>query len=319
MTNLSIIIPTYNRHKDLKMTLKSILLHQKEFNEVIVVDQSESDITKDMIQRLDNKKIKYIHSDIPSITIARNIGVKNVSNESKFICFLDDDVDIGKNYFEEILNVFEIPSAMGVAAFDNSPCNESILSSLIRRMFFLRHRRNGKMTSPYGNNYPMLKHFRREIDIYGERCLLPDVDSIVVQWFPGVNMCYRKEVFKKQSFDENLLGYTVAEDIDFTYRLSQRYPNSLFITPLAEFVHRGSMISRTPTKKMAYISQVDHFYFFFKNMNNTFGERCKFIWSLVGICIFKALTFNGDFFNSLSYCLHNLDKIKQGKLREFKI
>jgi GT2 family glycosyltransferase len=297
------------------MSLKSILRLQKEFNEVIVVDQSESSITKDMIERLDNKKIKYIHSAVPSITIARNIGVNNVCDKSKFICFLDDDVDIGKNYFEEILSLFGNDTIMGVAAFDNSPCNESILSSLIRKMFFLRHRRSGRMTSPYGNNYPMLKHFRREIDIYGERILLPDYDAIIVEWFPGVNMCFRKEVFKEQSFDENLLGYTVAEDIDFTYRLTQRYPNSLFITPLAQFVHRGSMVSRTPTKKMAYINQVDHFYFFFKNMSD---KKCKFIWSLIGISIFKALTFNRYYFSSLFYCLRNLDKIKQGKVREFE-
>ena len=174
------------------------------------------------------------------------------------------------------------------------------------------------MTSPYGNNYPMLKNFRKELDLWGEKMTTIDYESIVVRWFPGVNMCFRKKIFKEQSFDENLLGYTVAEDIDFTYRLNDRHPNSLFITPLADFKHRGSMVSRTPTKKMAYINQVDHFYFFFKNMNNTFGERCKFVWSLVGICIFKALTFNTFFFSSLFYCLRNLDKIKRGRLREFE-
>ena len=148
-------------------------------------------------------------------------------------------------------------------------------------------------------------------------------------YLQGVNMAYTKGVFKEQKFDENLLGYTVAEDIDFSYRLSMQYPNSIWITPYAKLSHRNSQKGRAPTKVISYINQADHFYFFFKNLNDSFKNKIIFAWSLFGIlslrlslAVFKPNKTNflkfWYFLSSLSYCLFNIDKIKNGKLREWK-
>jgi GT2 family glycosyltransferase len=311
---ITVVIPTYNRPEDLRITLNSIIPLLAQINEVIIADQSKDDRTKKLIRSLKNKKIKYYYSKIPSITIARNLGIKHASKASKFIGFIDDDVNLDKNYFNEILKVFENnPSAKGVSAFDNSPFRESALSKLTEKLFFLRRRTKEKaiIISAYGNLYPL------------------NLDKIIsAQWLPGVNMCYRKEVFEEQMFDEHLLGYTIAEDTDFSYRLYKKYPNSLFITPFAKIRHRGSQVERTPTEKMAYVNQVDHFYFFFKDMNISLLNRIKFAWSLMGISLLRTakLVFkpNKDnylkwkyFFSSLFYCLGNASIIKKGKLREF--
>src|SRR3989344_1625974 len=104
--DISVIIPTYNRKEDLKTTLNSLSKNVKNLNEIIVVDQSKNQETKNLIESLNSKKIKYVFSKIPSITIARNLGVKKSSKNSKIICFIDDDVSIGKNYFDEIIRVF---------------------------------------------------------------------------------------------------------------------------------------------------------------------------------------------------------------------
>ena len=245
---LSVIIPTYNRSDDLKTTLNFMTALLKEIKEILIIDQSKDDKTKKLVTSLKNSKIKYYYSKIPSITIARNLGVKYASKTSDFICFIDDDVNLGNNYFQEILKVFrDNPGAKAVGALDNSSSGENIWNRFTQALFFLRRRTKDKaiIVSPYGNLYP--ENLNRLIN---------------AQWLPGVNMCYRKEVFKEQKFDENLLGYTVAEDIDFSYRLYQKYPTSLFITPFAKIEHRGSQLERTPTEKMAYVNQVDHFYFF---------------------------------------------------------
>ena len=78
---ISVIIPTFNRNKDLEITLNALIPLLTEVNEVLVVDQSIDIKTKELITQLNNPKIKYLYSSIPSITIARNLGVKNVSSE----------------------------------------------------------------------------------------------------------------------------------------------------------------------------------------------------------------------------------------------
>lgn len=296
---LSIIIPTYNRAEDLAQTLNSLLKHEKEFQQLIIVDQSKDDVTRLLLKGINNQKIKYIHSIIPSITRARNLGLKYISNDCEYVLFLDDDVDIGDNYFEEMMEAIKIPNVKGAAAFDDSPCNENMFISFIKRLFFLRYRGfSATMTCPYGNNYP------KELEGM----------FLIAEWLPGVNMFFKKEVFDELRFDEHLLGYTIAEDTDFTYRVNKKYSRSLVITPFAKFKHRGSRKERLNPKRMAYVNQVDHFYFFFKNMQD---KKFRFIWSLIGLSIFKAFTFDKYYFQSLNYCLNNLDKIKQGKLREW--
>lgn len=316
LKNISVIIPTYNRAKDLEATLESLSGYLKKIHEVIIVDQSKNQETRSLINKLKNKKIKYVFSEIPAITIARNVGVKNSNKKNKIICFLDDDVTVVKGYFEEIVGIFNKYGAVGVSSYNTIPeeLKQKNLERVFSKIFFIgchENKEQAKILSAYGNTYPLK--------------LTKIINS---QWLPGVNMCYLKEIFEEQRFDENLLGYTIAEDIDFSYRLWKKYPNKLFITPFARVEHRISLIEREPTERMAFINQIDHFYFNFKNMNENLLQRIIFIWSLIGISILRPLKFiitrGGNdylkmkfYYKSLFYCLRNLDKIKAGKLREF--
>ena len=317
INNISIVIPTYNRVTDLKITLTHLKQFSGKVKEIIVVDQSKNDLTKKMINRLKNDKIKYVYSNIPSITIARNLGVKNSSKKSKLICFIDDDVTLGKNFFEEILKVFNsYENAKAVAAYVNEAREREIsnkFENFMKKIFFLAYieKNRARMVSAYGNTYPI------------------KTDKIInSQWLQGANMVYKKEIFDQQKFDENLRGYTIAEDTDFSYRVYLKYPNSIFITPFANFKHRCSQIERYPTLKMAYINQVDHFYLNFKDFNKNLNEKIIFRWSLFGIGLLRTLNLIirpkkinylklKYFFDSLFYSIKNIEKIKQGKLREF--
>jgi GT2 family glycosyltransferase len=312
---LSIVIPTYNRAKDLEETLRELSAFINQIENVIIVDQSKNNQTKNLIKKIKNKKIKYIFSKIPSITIARNLGVENTSKNTELICFLDDDVTPGKNYFQEILKVFnQQPEAKAVAGYF-SPEKMGKFESFIRKIFLIRNleKDRARILSAYGNTYPS------------------NLSKVVnAEWLPGVNMVYKKEIFKKQKFDENLLGYTIAEDIDFSYRLFKNYPSSIFITPFAKIVHRASTVEREPTRRMAYVNQVDHFYFHFKNLNNNIFKNIKFGWSILGISLLRSLNFIIKpskmnylklkyFIESLIYSLKNIRKIKSGRVREFSL
>ena len=105
LQDISVIIPTYNRVKDLNVTLNSIKPFLSQIKEILIIDQSSDNKTKELIRVLKNKKLKYFYSNISSLTRARNFGVSKVSKGSKIICFFDDDVTLGKNYFYNILKV----------------------------------------------------------------------------------------------------------------------------------------------------------------------------------------------------------------------
>ena len=315
--DISVVIPTYNRAEDLRVTLESIKKFSKNLKEIIIVDQSTNDATKNMLKSFKWSNLKYVFSKTPAITIARNLGVKNSKKSTKIICFLDDDVILDDNYFNKILEVFnEHPEAMGVAGYNPLPADFIIsrVEETLKKLFFLGHIENkeqARMISAYGNTYPA------------------SLSKVIhTQWLPGVNMAYRKEIFKDQQFDENLLGYTVAEDIDFSYRLWKRYNYGVFITPFAKVVHRVSLVEREPTIRISYINQIDHWYFQGKNMHSL-GQKLIFLWSLFGIGILRSLKMifsmkKNDYlkwkyyFISLAYCFSHRWEIKQGKLRLFK-
>ena len=316
--DISVVIPTYQRASEVEATLRSLAPLAGKLQEVIIVDQSKDGSTKKLISKFNGKNIKYLFSKTPSITIARNLGVAHSSLKSKVICFLDDDVDINRNYFLKIIEMFnKNHEALAVAGVDDTSYTgknkHGKFYRLMSKIFFLGHfeKDEARVISSYGNTYPL--NLQKVIN---------------AEWIPGLNMAYKKEVFKEQQFDENLLGYTVAEDIDFSYNLNRRRPGSIFITPYAHLVHRASKLSRNPTKRLAYINQVDHFYFNFKNLNRTLKEKLVFVWSLLGIALLRIGDFVvrqdqmtklklAYFFESLLYCINNLEKIREGKLREF--
>lgn len=317
-SDISIVIPTYNRAEDLRKTLISSKEVIKNVKEVVIVDQSKNDETKNLIKKMKIANIRYVFSKVPSIARARNKGAGSLSKGTKIVAFIDDDVDVRIDYLKEILRIFnENPGAKAVGIYNGSESLSGFnkIENFAKKLFFLGYTENktARITSPYGNTYP------------GK--LNKVVNS---QWLPGVNMAYKKEVFNDQKFDENLLGYTVAEDIDFSYRLYLKNKDGVYLSPFAKVIHRASTVERTPKRRMSYINQVDHFYFFFKNYNNTFLQRVKFIWSLFGITILRTIKLILSpkktnylkwkyYFESLSYCLSNMEKIRKGKVREFKI
>lgn len=318
--DISVVIPTYNRAPELKITLNALKPFLKSLGEVVVVDQSTSNESKKVVLKFKSKKIKYIFSKTPSITIARNLGVKKSSKKTKIICFIDDDVSPHDSYFKEILKVYqEIPSAKAAAGYvphESSIDKENAIEQLARRIFLLGGRlkaNDSSIVSSYGNRYPK--------KITG---------VIKADWFPGDNMSFKKKIFEKIQCDENLLGYTVAEDIDISYRVSQIFPNSVFITPHAKITHRYSPQARYPTARLAYLNQVDHFYFNFKNLNRNLYEKLAFAWSLTGITALRILQLAKTrkeedalklkfYFSSLFYCVKNLESIRQGNVRDFEL
>lgn len=97
MSDISLIVTTYNAEKTIKNALLSVLSDLfKDKVEVIVVDDCSSDktvsIIEDLILKHDNLKIIQLEKNSGSPSKPRNIGINNAKGE--YITFLDDDDEI---------------------------------------------------------------------------------------------------------------------------------------------------------------------------------------------------------------------------------
>jgi len=87
---ISIVIPTYNRARDLKRALDSVISQTYTNWEVIIVDNHSSDNSEIIVNEFNEPKFKFfkIHNH-GIIAASRNLGIKNAQGE--FIAFLDSD------------------------------------------------------------------------------------------------------------------------------------------------------------------------------------------------------------------------------------
>lgn len=270
---VSIVIPTRNRSEKLEKLLHSILRQTTRVNEVIVVDDSDDFKTKELITRLQSYfssadiAISHFMSskyEVKSISRARNLGAKKARGH--IVIFLDDDVIIDENYVKEILKVFDkYPNALGVQGTVVN-ISYSHLENSIKKVFYYWHaetRRcrmlpSGKTTFAYSPN-----------------------GIIPCEWLFGLNAAYKREVFQEFSFNERLLGYSLGEDKEFSYKIYKKYPGSLFLTPYARVYHYPPS-SENINKQKIYIVTAYPIGFFFNNIEQTLKNKAIFFWSEIG-------------------------------------
>ena len=120
---ISVVIPTYNREEHLSNCLLSLLAQTKKPFEILVIENSDNLYAEKIINNLESQFKKhnvflyYFKNSINSGAIARNLGVSKAKGD--LIAFLDDDVLLDPNYYEEIGKVFlEYPDALGVHGYN---------------------------------------------------------------------------------------------------------------------------------------------------------------------------------------------------------
>lgn len=222
----SILIPTYNRIHDLDICLDSIQKQTITPDEIIIIDDSDNNKTEQLIQqRWGEFNIRYIHHEGQrSLARCENLGVTYCHGD--IILILDDDVVLETDYMEEILRVYrEHPLALGVQGYITNGYVPSRLKNFLRWLFMYSYReKDGCSVLPnMRTSYPY------------------EPDHIIsCEWLSGCNNSWRRKVFDEFQFDNNLLGYSYNEDVDFSYRVYKKHPGSLLMTPKARLVHNAT-------------------------------------------------------------------------------
>lgn len=97
---ISVIIPVYNCEKYLNKCVDSVLNQTYTNYEIILIDDGSTDRSSEICDKYEkvSKKVKVLHQKNSGVSQARNNGVDIA--EGKYICFLDSDDYIEKEYFK---------------------------------------------------------------------------------------------------------------------------------------------------------------------------------------------------------------------------
>ncbi len=102
---VSIIIPTFNREKNLIEAIKSILKNNFNEYEIIVVDDGSTDNTKEKVKNLNSEKINYFWIKNSERGAARNFGAKKA--RGLYLNFFDSDDILYDNHLESAASIIK--------------------------------------------------------------------------------------------------------------------------------------------------------------------------------------------------------------------
>lgn len=107
---IGIIIPVYNCEKYIGKCIKSILSQSYDNFELLVVNDGSTDNTLNILNKLKNldKRITIINQKNKGSIEARKTGLRELSIDTNYFCFIDADDYVHKRYIEIMLkNILE--------------------------------------------------------------------------------------------------------------------------------------------------------------------------------------------------------------------
>lgn len=169
----------------------------------------------------------------PGLTVQRNVGLQTATGD--LVAFIDDDVELEPDYFEQMRGWFSLNvQCIGASGRIENDVPYSGASRAFRRVFAL------------GTADGMLRRSGDAIYLY------QPLKPTRVEFLSGSNMVWRRSALGKLAFDEALGGYAYMEDVDFSLRAAPL--GELWMVPKARLVHNKTATSRVPQR--AYVRQV---------------------------------------------------------------
>lgn len=225
---ISAIIPTKNRPDDLLKAVISVCGQIRPPNELVIVDQSDSDSAKKLISSLMNKykniHLIYIHdSTILGLVDAKRVSISRASGD--ILCFLEDDVILETDYFYEIeVGFVQNTEMIGCCGVITNPPNKSFLYRFFFKIFHF-----GIFNDP---RMGVLDRASKTSEVF-----------IASEMLSGGVSAWRRLVFDSVTFDV-ANGFHMFEDIDFSTRVAKYYGPHLFINTRARLAHYCSPLNR---------------------------------------------------------------------------
>jgi len=292
--NFSLIICTYKRPQALLTLLETVSLQTLYPNEILIVDGSPDDLTKEMLTRNSFQNLIYykVEESERGLTKQRNYGIARVSEVSEVVCFLDDDTVLASNYFEEIIKTYTIhPEVLGVGGYitnevawqhvgmEYEPKSNEFYFDGYKRSdgsrFIWRKKLGLDSDVPPGYS-PEFSHGR------SVGFLPPSGKVYPVEHFMGGVASFRKSVFQQFQFSTYFEGYGLYEDADFTLRVSKT--GNLFLNTAAQLEHHHDAAGR-PNQYIYGKMVVRNGWYVWRVKNPKPSLKAKFKWHVITLLL----------------------------------
>ncbi len=101
---ITVVVTAYNRSGTINRTLQSIINQTYKNLEIIVVDDGSTDNTVELVEKIEDKRIKLIrHDKNKGVIGAKNTGLDNINGE--WFVFVDSDDEIIPEAVETLIRV----------------------------------------------------------------------------------------------------------------------------------------------------------------------------------------------------------------------
>lgn len=299
----TLIICTYMRPNPLLKLLQSVKTQTLYPDEIIIVDGSVNQETKEMLEQHSFENLHYfLVSEIDrGLTRQRNYGIAKAGKEMDIVCFLDDDVVLEPDYFEQLLKTYQVyPEALGVGGYiSNETQWEKVNDNEIPKMeefsydgwkrkdgsrFVMRKKLGLDSDCPPGFS-PLFSHGR------SVSFLPPSGKVYEVEQVMGGVSSFRKSVFDTFQFSTYFEGYGLYEDADFSLRVAKT--GKLYVNTAAKLSHYHNPSGRPNQYQYGNMVVRNGYYVWrVKNPDPTFNA--KFKWHAITLLL-MAIRFTNTF------------------------
>ncbi len=299
----SLIVCTYERALSLKRLLESVARQRLYPDEILIIDGSPGNDTREMISAASFKNLKYskVDEENRGLTRQRKFGIAQ-SAEVDIICFLDDDIVLEPDYFKELVSTYEKKKdALAVGGWIKDETDwqkveesykpgfdEFLIDGYVRKLGQrnVLRKRLGLLSDKPPGFMPEFSHG------FSTGFLPPSGKIYEVEFFMGGVSSYRKELFNEIGFSSYFEGYGLYEDMDFCLRASRL--GKLYVNTAARVLHLHEESGRPDHYKYGQMV-VKNGYHVWKLKNTSPGFEAKMKWYIISYLL--AFIRFGNFLN----------------------
>jgi glycosyltransferase involved in cell wall biosynthesis len=215
----SLIIATFERPDDLRITLDGVLAQKRRPEEIIVVDSSRDDRTKTLCAEWSGEiPLRYQFSNSRSAAKQRNEGADLASPASTVLGFMDDDITLYPETCEKVLSVFDRDAdgktgGISVRIDDiHRPIPSGITRAYLKIQAGYDHPTYGARL--FGAGINCLPTYEEQTEDNGT--------LIRADWLNSGCVFYRREPFLRERFPA-FDGYSFMEDVHCSARIGKTH------------------------------------------------------------------------------------------------
>jgi glycosyltransferase involved in cell wall biosynthesis len=250
---LSLIICTYQRPEATATLLESVGQQTIYPDQILLIDGSKDDETLFRFRESEIPNLRYykVNAANRGLTRQRNFGIERVHEGITIVAFLDDDVILEYDYFEQLLEIYRAhPQAVGAGGYITNEVRwEKVSKSShndLQHFYVDGYRRQESTRFKLRRRLGLAPEIPAKYPSYGHGrsiSFLPPSGKIytVDQLMGGVSS-FPKTILDRYKFSEYFEGYGLYEDAHYTLQLAKI--GQLYVNTAARLEHHHDPAGR---------------------------------------------------------------------------